>query len=782
VVSRRVGPESAGGTTELAPTRAKPRGLERLGAAMVRHRRAVVAIWVVALVLLGVGATAQHSVLRDVFSVPGTNSQAATNVLDQRFPAQQQPQATIVIAAAPGQTVTGAETQAAVGSMLTAIGKQPGVASVKNPFTPPERVSRNGRIAIATVSYEGTYSDLPVDAFADLTAAARPLEATGVQVEFGGQVTDIQNAGSNDYADLIGIVAGLLILFFLFRSLLAAFLPIGTAIFGVVIAGSVLLLIASQVTIGTVAPILGSMIGLGVGIDYSLLVLSRYLQNRDEGMEHEAGVAHAIGTAGASSLFAGCCVAIALCGLALAGIPYVAMLGYSAGLFVAVMVLAALTLLPAVLAITGKRITRKHKNVEAAEEVGGMWYRFAHVVSRHAVLCVVASLIVLAILAAPILDLELGFTDDGNAPTSQTQRKAYDLTTEGFGEGANGPLIVAVSLPTVTGSDAATLITDVETLAGALGKAPGVASVTPPIPSPQKNAAVVLVTPDQAPNAEATQQLVRDLRSSVVPDATKGTALAGHVFVGGATAALIDVTDRISERLLWCIAAVVIAAFLLLMVVFRSILVPLKAAIMNLLSIGAAYGVIVAVFQWGWGRSLIGLNEAVPIVAFVPLMMFAILFGLSMDYEVFLLSRIREEFLRTGDSRESVATGVAKTARVITAAAAIMISVFLGFVFTPQPTVKMMGIGMAAAVFVDATIVRLLLVPATMELLGAANWWLPKWLDRVLPHLDLEGSAVPAPAESGATHLQVTGVASAPSVAASGADDAELAAASEVPS
>ena len=776
MVPSGIGPESAGGTTAVAPARAKPRGLERLGAAMVRHRRAVVAIWVLALVLLGVGAVSRHSVLRDVFTVPGTNSQSATNVLEQRFPAQQQPQATIVIAADQGSTLTTPATEAAVESMLATVGKQDGVASVSNPFTAPPRISKNGRIAIATVSYEGTYSDLPVDAFKDLTAAATPVEATGVQVEFGGSVTDIQNAGSNDFADLIGIVAGLIILFILFRTLLAAVLPIGVAIFGVAIAGSVLLLIATQVTIGTVAPILGSMIGLGVGIDYSLLVLSRYLQNRDEGMEHEAGVAHAIGTAGAASLFAGCCVAIALCGLAIAGIPYVAMLGYSAGLFVAVMVLAALTLLPAVLGMVGPRITRKHKNVEAAEEVGGMWYRFAHVVSRHAVLCVVASLIVLAILAAPLLDLQLGFTDDGNAPTSETQRKAYDLVSEGFGEGANGPLIVAISVPAVTGADAATVVGDVERLAGALGKAPGVASVTPPIPSPEKNAAVVLVTPDQAPNAESTQQLVRDLRSDVIPGATKGTPLVGRVFVGGATAALIDVTDRISDRLIYCIAAVVLAAFLLLMVVFRSILVPLKAAIMNLLSIGAAYGVIVAVFQWGWGRSLIGLDEAVPIVAFVPLMMFAILFGLSMDYEVFLLSRIREEFLRTGDSRESVATGVAKTARVITAAALIMISVFLGFVITPNPTVKMMGIGMAAAVLVDATIVRLLLVPATMELLGAANWWLPKWLDRVLPHLDLEGSVDTdvAPAAA-AARIQVTGATVGAPAATGATADADLA-------
>ena len=415
---------------------------------MVRHRRAVVAIWVLALVLLGVGAVSQHSVLRDVFTVPGTNSQSAT----------ERPRAAVPRAATAagddrhrrrpgldphhprhrGRRRRDARRRRQAGRCR--VGHQPvHAADAASRRTGASR-SRPSPTRARTRICRSTRSRTS-------TAAAKPVEATGVQVEFGGSVTDIQNAGSNDFADLIGILAGLIILFILFRTLLAAVLPIGVAIFGVAIAGSLLLLIATQVTIGTVAPILGSMIGLGVGIDYSLLVLSRYLQNRDEGMAHEAGVAHAIGTAGAASLFAGCCVAIALCGLAIAGIPYVAMLGYSAGLFVAVMVLAALTLLPAVLGMAGPRITRKHKNVEAAEEVGGMWYRFAHVVSRHAVLCVISSLILLAILAAPILDLQLGFTDDGNAPTSETQRKAYDLVTEGFGEGANGPLIVAISVP-----------------------------------------------------------------------------------------------------------------------------------------------------------------------------------------------------------------------------------------------------------------------------------------------------------------------------------------------
>ncbi|MGZ6887360.1 MAG: MMPL family transporter [Acidimicrobiia bacterium] len=737
---------------------------------MARHRWWVLGAWAVAVLALLTSVSGLQDVYRDVFTVPGTNSQSATNLLDQRFPSQQDPTASIVFAARTG-SLTGADDKAAIESALAAVRKDPGIAAVTDPFGSVPRVSANGRIAVATVSYSGSFADLPKGAFEALEAAGAPARAAGLDVEYGGAVVDIQNSQSSDSADLIGIVAAVLILLFLFGTVLAAILPIGVALLAVSASSMTLMLIASHLTVGTVAPILGAMIGLGVGIDYSLLVVSRYLQNRDGGMEHVDAIGHSLGTAGAASLFAGCCVAMALCGLAVAGIPYVATLGFSAALYVAIMVVAALTLLPAVLAFAGDRITRKHRNVERAEDVGGVWYRFAHAVAHRAGLYVAISVLLLAVLGAPLLDLRLGFTDDGNAPTSLTQRRAYDLITEGFGEGANAPLLVAMALPKPTSATATSEIAEVEKLVGAIGKVPDVASVSPPIPSPGENAAIAIVTPRFAPNAVSTQHLVRTLRGTTIPQATAGTALAGHVFVGGQTASLIDVTDRISNRLLACIGVVVAGAFLLLMVVFRSLLVPLKAAVMNVLSIGAAYGVIVAVFQWGWGRELIGVHQAIPIVAFIPLMMFAILFGLSMDYEVFLLSRIREEYLRLGDAREAVAVGVAKTARVITAAAGIMIAVFLGFVINPQPTVKMMGVGMAAAVLVDATIVRLLLVPAVMRFLGEAAWWLPKWLDRVLPHLDLEGppDVAPTTADGGAKRLAVVGAPHA--VAGPVADD-----------
>ncbi len=771
MVQSRVRPQSAGGaTTAVAdapePGQAaarSPRGLERMGQFMARNRWWVLGAWVLALVALVVPASGLKDVYRDVFTVPGTNSQAATDLLNARFPTQQQPTASVVVSVSSGSVEAPAR-EAAVTAMLAKIKAQPGVDSVSDPFGPIPRVSADGRIAIATVLYRGSIADLPKGAFDSLEQAARGTSSARLDVQFGGPVVDLQNSGgNNEAADLIGVIVAIMILLFLFGSVLAAFLPVGVALFGVAIANLALMVLATQTTVGTVAPILGSMIGLGVGIDYSLLVLSRYLQNRDEGMDHIPGVGRAVGTAGAASLFAGCCVAMALCGLAITGIPYVAMLGFSAGLFVVVMVLASLTLLPALLGFGGPRLAAKHRNVEQAEDVGGMWYRFAHAVANRAGLFVVISVLILAVFAAPLVDMTLGFADDGDAPTATTQRKAYDAIAKGFGEGANSPLLIAAAVPKATAANAAASLASVEKLVVALGRTPDVASVSPPIPSPGKNAAVVLVTPKQAPNAASTKQLVRTLRTTVIPQATAGTELAGHVFVGGQTASLIDVTDRVSDRLLACIGIVVLGAFLLLMIVFRSLLVPIKAAVMNLLSIGAAYGVIVAVFQWGWGRDLIGVHQAIPIVAFLPLMMFAILFGLSMDYEVFLLSRIHEEYLRLGDAREAVAVGVAKTARVITAAAGIMIAVFLGFVINPNPTVKMMGVGMAAAVFIDATVVRLLLVPAVMRFMGDAAWWLPKWLDRILPHINIEGRDIEgrpdpvASVEPAATRIGVVG-------------------------
>jgi RND superfamily putative drug exporter len=520
-------------------------------------------------------------------------------------------------------------------------------------------------------------------------------------------------------------------------------LPILTAIFGLVVGLSIVSIVSSFTEIGSVAPTLATMIGLGVGIDYSLFIVTRYRESLATGLDVEAAVGRSVATAGSAVLFAGTTVVIAICGLVVSGIPYVARLGYMAGLVVAVMMLAALTLLPAIIGVVGHGIDRwkvpslLHHPDRAVREgrspeppKGTVWERWAILVASHAWPFAIGAVIVLLLIASPVLSMRLGESDDGNLPHSTTQRQAYDLVAEGFGPGTNGPLLVVVQLPSA-GDDA--VLTDISS---AIEKTPGVKAVLPAQTSPNGAVAQIGVLPTTAPDSAQTADLVSTLRSSVLPAAVGTTG--AQAYVGGVTAAFIDIGDRISSRLPYFIGAVVLLSFLLLMLVFHSILVPLTAAIMNLLSVAAAYGATVAVFQWGWAKGLVGLESTVPIVPFVPMMMFAVLFGLSMDYQVFLLTRVREEYDRTGDTRQGVVQGLARTARVITSAALIMIFVFGAFVLNPTPEVKMFGLGLAFAVLVDATIVRMLLVPSIMEILGDANWWFPKWLG-FLPRIDIEG-------------------------------------------
>jgi RND superfamily putative drug exporter len=480
--------------------------------------------------------------------------------------------------------------------------------------------------------------------------------------------------------------------------------------------------------------ILCAMIGLGVGIDYALFIVTRHRQQLHDGMSVEDSAGTAVATAGQAVLFAGTTVVIAILGLFLAGLPAVSGLGAAVALVVTVSMVAAITLLPGLLGLAGTKIDKlsihrkAHVAKPADETISGRW---AHHVGRHPVRYAVMSLGVLCAIAIPALSLRIGTPDDGNAPTHTTQRIAYDQLAEGFGRGFNGPIQVVVEVPAAADKGAVDRVHD------ALQADPGVAAVTAPIFNAAGDTAVLTANPTTAPQDERTDQLVRHLRSDVLPATVSGTD--ARVSLTG-QALLTDLTDRITSRLPVFIVAVVTMSFLLLMIVFRSILVPLKAAVMNLLSIVAAYGVLVAVFQWGWGASLIGLHSTMPINPFLPLIMFAILFGLSMDYEVFLLSRVREEYLATGDNHEAVVRGLSSTARVITSAALIMISVFGAFVLGDDPNGKLFGVGLSVAVFLDATLVRMVLVPATMSLLGRANWWLPGWLDRILPHLDLEGA------------------------------------------
>jgi putative drug exporter of the RND superfamily len=729
--------------------------LDRLGRAAARRKWLTLGIWVLIAVLIGVWAKSAGGKTVDAYSIPGAQSQKAADLLEQRFPAQAGGDASVVFQATSG-TINDPANQAAIAQTQANLepGKAPHVTQVVGPSTPSVGsafVSKDGTIGYVRVQYDETNTTLPRDTLEQLEAAADPAKQAGLRVEFGGPVVDYLSRDEGGDADTIGLFFAVIILLIAFGSVVAMSVPIGTALFGLAIALSIISLVAAVTDIGTVAPTLATMIGLGVGIDYSLFIVTRHRQNLEDGMEMTESIGLANGTAGQAVLFAGGTVVIAITGLALSDIPYVTRLGFMSAIAVAVMMAAAVTFVPAVLGLAGRHINsirlphfgRKAQRGQAGADTGRPrgWERWATFMSRHRWAAVIVSLAILLTLAAPFFSMRLGQTDDGTLPSDLTQRQAYDLISEGFGPGANGPLYLAVGLPQP--GDTAPL----EAIEQAVARVPGV-QVAPPQLSPDQDAALILAIPPTSPQSEQTENLVDDLRNNVLPQAVAGTGAS--VFVGGQTAAFIDLGERIQDRLPLFIGAVVGLSFILLMMVFRSVLVPLKAAIMNLLSIGAAYGVIVAIFQWGWLKGLVGLDQTVPIVSFVPMMMFAILFGLSMDYEVFLLSRIREEYYESKDNLRSVIDGLAATARVITSAALIMIAVFLSFVGYPDPTVKMFGVGLAVAVFVDATIVRLVLVPATMELLGSANWWLPRWLGRILPRIRIEeGTPKPAPAPAG---------------------------------
>ena len=557
-----------------------------------------------------------------------------------------------------------------------------------------------------------------------------------LEIKLGGQLIQ-QSERPSLSGEGIGILAAIFILLIAFGSVLAMVVPIVVALAGIAVGLPIIGLLTHVYPLQSFSTTLATMIGIGVGIDYALFVVTRYRQGLQAGLGPEEAVITAIDTSGRAVLFAGLTVIIALLGMLAIGLKFISGLGIGAAAVVAVTVAAAVTLLPAVLGFVGPNIDKwrlpwLHDEGDGSRKT--IWHRWSRFVQHHAWIVTIAGLAIVLALALPVLSMRLGFDDAGNDPSGTQTREAYDLLSEGFGPGFNGPFLLAVQLP--AGSHAA----DTEHLRSAVAATPGVASVSPVITNEAGTTAVVRVYPTTAPQDEATSKLLHHLRREVIPEAIAGTG--AKVYVGGFAALTDDFATLLGQRLPVFIGIVILLSFLLLMVVFRSLLVPLKAAIMNLLSVGAAYGVIVAIFQWGWGSSLIGIGKEGPIQAFIPIMMFAILFGLSMDYEVFLLSRIREEYLRTGDNAEAVADGLSATARVITAAAAIMCTFFLAFVLGDNVIIKLFGIGFASAIFIDATLIRLVIVPSTMELLGDANWWLPAWLDRILPHLDVEGPSI----------------------------------------
>ncbi|MEZ5246018.1 MAG: MMPL family transporter [Acidimicrobiales bacterium] len=719
--------------------------LYRLGRFAASHRGLVLVVWLAAAVTIVAVDRIAGGETVDNFEVPGVESQQAIDLLKDQFPERSGATAMVVFHTDQGD-FSGADAAAAVAATVEQVRELDHVVAVTDPLGSQRSISPDGATAFASVQFDASTAELGREALDALIDTAGPAEAAGLQVEYGGELPTVLKERTTGPAEMIGIIAALVILFVTFRSVYSTVLPLGVAVLGLAVGLSIVGLLGAVIDIPSVAPRLGTMIGLGVGIDYALFVLSRHRDQLDAGMDVEESIGRTNATAGQAVVVAGGTVVVAILGLQLAGIPFVAALGYSASLVVAIAVLVAVTLLPALLALAGRRVLpRSHRLAGRADAVGGSdhsevvagghggWVRWAHWVAHHPWRSSIAATLVLLVLSIPVLDMRLGQADAGTDPVTTTHRRAYDLLAAGFGDGFNGPLLVVVDLTST--SDPTVL----DQVAAALAADPGVRAVSPPEVNETGNTALLTAIPTTKPQDEATSDLVHRLREEALPAATDATG--ADALVGGPTAGFIDQSDKIAARLPWFIAAVVSLSFLLLMTVFRSILVPLKAALLNLLSIGAAYGVVVAVFQWGWGRSLIGLDEAVPIASFVPMMMFAILFGLSMDYEVFILSRIREEYHRGHSNIDSVVEGLGATAKVITAAALIMISVFLGFVVSDDPVVKMMGVGLATAVAVDATIVRMVLVPSTMALVGDPNWWLPDWLDRILPTLDIEGDA-----------------------------------------
>ncbi|HEV2311325.1 MAG TPA: MMPL family transporter, partial [Acidimicrobiia bacterium] len=630
-------------------------------------------------------------------------------------------------------------TEARMNDVFARVAQVPGVTGVESPYSPfgARQVSKDGTVAYATVDFAKRDNQITTKTTDAIERVAFGARQGALHVELGGNM--FQSKPALGATELIGIIAAIIILLVVFGSVLAMGLPIMTALAGIGIGLALVEMISQILSTPNFATELASMIGIGVGIDYALFIVTRYRQGLQEGLEPEPAVVRAIDTSGRAVVFAGTTVMISVLGLYLMGVSFVQGLAVGTSLTVALVMLAAITLLPAVLGFAGRKIDtlsvggRKTREGHTRDSV---WFRWSRVVQRRPWPALLGTLVILGVLAVPLFSLRMGFSDAGGNPTSDTTRQAYDTLARGFGPGFNGPLTLAAEFPP------GTTVADLSGLVVALRETPGVAAVGTPVMSPGRTAAVIEVIPTTSPQAVQTTSLVTTLRDRVVPDAVRGSPVVVHV--GGITAATIDVSNTLSSRLPLFIGAVLALSFLLLLAVFRSVLVPLKAVIMNLLSIGAAYGVIVAVFQWGWLASVVGISKTGPIAPFIPMMMFAITFGLSMDYELFLLSRIREEYDRTHDNALAVADGLAATARVITAAALIMVTVFLSFVTGAEPTLKLFGLGLAAAIFIDATLVRMVLVPATMELLGDRNWWFPHWLDRVVPRLHVE--ATPAPA------------------------------------
>ncbi len=699
----------------------------KLGAVCARYRWVVVVLWIVLLAGM-ISATKLVDVNENEgLTVPGSSAFRGADTLNRAFPASNSGTAgQIVVFGAPGAMKVKA-TQDVITKAIKDIKTLPSMGLVGDPFAEPSTVSPDGSTALINLRYTVNINDIKPAMYTHLQEVMAPVKAVpGLHVAYSGAPAAEAAGAGQDISEGLGLFAALIILSITFMAVLAMVAPLLSAVAGLMLGLMSITVFSSVTPITSIAPVLAAMIGLGVGIDYAVFIVNRHREQLRAGMTIEESIPAALGTAGRAVLVAGVTVAIALTGLFLSGIQTVAMLGVTASFAVLTAILAALTLLPALLSLFGLRILRKRdRNAPPTGSTGdissGMWGSWARVVGSHPIPFLVIAAVVLGVLTIPFFSMTLGQVDAGSDPRGSTTRIAYDQIAKAYGPGQNGPIEVVLS----PYSDQA----GAKKIVAAISKDSDVQLAYPPVINAKQEVMLIEVVPKSSPTAQDTEDLVNRLPGQIQP-------LVGNkvtVDVTGVTPAMIALSNRITDRLPYFIGAVILLSFLLLVVEFRSILVPLSGAVMNVLSVGAAYGVIVAVFEWGWASRYIGVPEAVQIEAYVPMMMFAILFGLSMDYQVFLISSVREEHLRGVSTLRSIEVGLSHTARVITAAALIMITVFLAFVLIDNVVIKMFGVGLATAVLIDATIVRLMLVPSVMVLIGDKNWWLPGWLDRLLP-------------------------------------------------
>ena len=704
--------------------------LYRLGRSAFRRRRWVAVAWLTVLAAALIGAFAWSEPTQDSFSIPGTQSQKAIDLLAQRFPQASAGGATarVVFAAPDGKTLRDPAYREVIRAAVADLERAPQVASVDDPFT-SGAISEAGTIGFAEATYQVPGDDVSEAAHAALTRVVDRARAGGLNVEVGGDA--MADEDEQGFGEIIGVVVAAVVLVITFGSLIAAGLPLLTAILGIAIALGVISAVSGFVDLSSETPTLALMLGLAVAIDYALFIVSRYRHELAAGREPQEAAGRAVGTAGSAVVFAGLTVIIALAALSVVGIPFLTQMGLAAAFAVAVSAVIALTLLPALLGFAGRRIRGGGKaGLQTRDPEAGsrttFGERWARLIARRPVAVLLLAVVGLGVVALPTLDMRLGLSDDSTASKDTTQGKAYDLLSEGFGPGFNGPLIVVVDAR--SGAPEAA-----KRVAARIRDIDDVSAVTEPAFNQAGDTAILTVVPDSGPSTEETKDLVRAIRQQdgLVP----GAAIA----VTGLTAINIDISAKLGDALLPYLAVVVGLAFVLLMLVFRSLLVPLKATVGFLLSIAATFGAVVAVFQKGWFAEALGVDQVGPITSFLPIILIGIVFGLAMDYQVFLVTRMREEYVRGIAPRQAVISGFGHGARVVTAAAIIMISVFSGFILAPDAIIKSIGFALGIAVLFDALIVRMTIVPAAMTLLGRSAWWLPRWLDKLLPDVDVEG-------------------------------------------